>query len=101
MLPVVAFCVVSFVDIDGMRHSVELEAESLYEAGVLALRTFRQHGWEPGQHTQIEVEMRTAVKHFVTSKKIQEWLQRGGRSPKEILAKERLRALMGDANRTS
>jgi len=84
-----------------MRHSVEVEAESLYEAGVLALRTFRQHGCEPGLHTEIEVEIRTAVKHFVTSKKIQEWLQRGGNSPKEVLVKERLKVLMGEPSRTS
>jgi hypothetical protein len=27
-----AACIVSFVDLDGVRHSVEVEAEGLYEA---------------------------------------------------------------------
>jgi hypothetical protein len=30
-----------YVDLDGLRHSVELEAESLYEAAVKAIVIFR------------------------------------------------------------
>jgi hypothetical protein len=38
-------CVVSFVDSDGIRHSVEVAAESLYEAAALAVKEFRRHTW--------------------------------------------------------
>jgi hypothetical protein len=38
ILRLMAVCVVSFVDLDGIRHSVEVEAEGLYEASVLGLR---------------------------------------------------------------
>jgi hypothetical protein len=48
-LRVVAFCVVSYLDTEGLRHTVEVEADSLFEAAVLAIRTFRQHNCEPGQ----------------------------------------------------
>jgi len=51
-----ATCIVSFVDLDGIRHSVEVEAESLYEAGVLAIRVFRQHNCLPGLVSKLEVK---------------------------------------------
>jgi hypothetical protein len=38
-----ARCIVSYLATDGIRHSVEVEAESLYEAAVLAVRTFKRH----------------------------------------------------------
>ena len=43
-------CTVSFTGPDGIRHSVNVQAETLYEAVVLAIRAFREHEWrrEPG-----------------------------------------------------
>jgi len=41
--------VVSYLDSEGLRHTVEVEAESLYEAAVLAMRLFKQHDCEPGE----------------------------------------------------
>jgi hypothetical protein len=38
-------CVVSFVGPSGIRHSVEVEAETLFEAAVLAVTRFRQNIW--------------------------------------------------------
>jgi len=42
-----ARCVVPFVDSGGIRHAVEIEAESLFEAGALAISAFRRHECEP------------------------------------------------------
>ena len=89
-----ALCIVSFVDLDGVRHSVEVEAEGLYEASVLGLCAFRKHDLERGGLTQLEVEVRRSIKHTLTVKKVREWLQRGVRTPKEAVMKERLRALL-------
>ena len=89
-----AACIVSFVDLDGIRHSVEVEAEGLYEASVLGLCAFRKHELEPGGLTQLEVEVRSSVKHTLTVTKVREWLQRGVSSPKQAILKERLRALL-------
>ena len=89
-----ASCVVSYLDTEGLRHTVEVEAESLYEAAVLAIRTFRQHDCEPGQASSLEVEVRSSVVHTITPKKIRDWLNGGARSPKEAVMKERLRALL-------
>src|SRR5258708_2919587 len=41
-------CVVSFVDSTGIRHSIEVAAESLYEAAALAVKEFRRHPWTDG-----------------------------------------------------
>jgi hypothetical protein len=43
--------------LDGIRHSVEIEAEGLYEASVLGLCAFRKHELEPARLTQLEVEV--------------------------------------------
>lgn len=52
-----AACIVSFVDLDGVRHSVEVQAEGLYEASVLGLYAFQKHELEPAGLTQLEVEV--------------------------------------------
>ena len=87
-------CIVSFVDLDGIRHSVEIEAEGLYEASVLGLCAFRKHDLDPGGLTQLEVEVRSSVTHTLTVTKVKEWLERGVRTPKEAVLKDRLRTLM-------
>ena len=89
-----ASCVVSFLDTEGLRHTVEVEAESLYEAAVLAMRTFKQHDCEPGLITKLDVEIRSSITHTVTPKKVREWLNGGARTPKDAVMKERLRGLL-------
>ena len=82
-----AECNVSFVDLDGVRHSVEVEADGLYEASVLGLSAFRKHDLEPEGLTQLEVEVRSSVTHTLTVTKVRDWLLRGVRSPKEAILK--------------
>ncbi len=89
-----ASCVVSYLDTSGIRHTVELQASSLYEAAALALRTFRQHNCEPGIMGKLEVEIRSSVTHTVTVQRLQDWLSGGAKSPKEGVMKERLRELL-------
>jgi hypothetical protein len=89
-----ASCIVSYLDTDGLRHTVEVQAQSLYEAAVLAIRTFREHDCEPGAATKLEVEIRTSVIHTVTPKKLYEWLNGGAKTPKEAVIKEQLRRLI-------
>src|SRR6266851_3266798 len=94
ILRFMAACIVSFVDLDGIRHSVEVEAEGLYEASVLGLCAFRKHELQPGALTQLEVEVRSSIKHTLTVTKVREWLQRGVRTPKEAILKDKLRTLI-------
>ena len=44
--------------------------------------------------SDLEVEIRSPVKHIVTPKRIQEWLEGGAKGPREAVMKERLRALI-------
>lgn len=89
-----AYCIVSYLDVSGIRHTVELEASSLYEAAALALRTFREHNCEPGVMGKLEVEIRSSVTHTLTVGRLQDWLNGGAKSPKEAVMKERLRSLL-------
>ena len=89
-----AACIVSYLDTEGLRHTVEVEAESLYEAAVVAVRTFRQHACEPGEVSKLEVEVRSSVTHTITLRKIHNWLNGGAKSPREAVMKEKLRALL-------
>ena len=89
-----AACIVSYLDTEGLRHTVEVQAESLYEAAVLAMRTFKEHHCEPGLISKLEVEIRSSVIHTVTPKKVHEWLSGGAKTPKEAVMKERLRSLL-------
>ena len=89
-----ATCVVSYLDTSGIRHTVEVDADSLYEAAVLAYLAFKEHDCAPGEITQLDVEVRKSVTHSLTLRKVQEWLNGGARSPKEAVTKERLRALL-------
>jgi hypothetical protein len=38
-------CIVSFKDTRGIRHSTEVEAESLYEAAVMGIRRLNDDPW--------------------------------------------------------
>jgi hypothetical protein len=89
-----ARCFVSYLDVSGIRHEVEVEAASMYEAAALAVKVFREHDCEPGQLSQLEIEIRTSVTHTLTVKKLREWLKGGAKTPKEVVIKDRLRELI-------
>lgn len=62
-------CTVSFRDAREIRHGVDVEAKSLYEALVLAVRRFREDPWTEslGPGTVLDVEPREpATKHSVS-----------------------------------
>jgi hypothetical protein len=91
-----ATCIVSFLDLDGVRHSVEVQAEGLYEAAGLGIAAFKRHdlNLNPKGLAQLEVEVRSSITHTVTVQRVHQWLQQAVRSPKEAGLKERLRALL-------
>ncbi len=83
-----------YLDTSGIRHSVELQADGLYEAVVLGVAALREHECDPGEVVQIQVEVRKSVKHSLTLRRAREWLQGVSKSPKEAVLKERLRKLL-------
>ena len=89
-------CVVSFRDIDGMQHSVEVTAASLYEAAALGVKAFRASifaEWvKPGTATRLRVTVKSEeATHEVRVAQIEQWLQSSGKSPREQALKERIR----------
>ena len=96
-VPTARTCVVSFTDSEGIRHSVEVTASTLYEAAALAINEFRRCGFTsnaPGPATRLTVAVKTpATSHEVQWSKIEAWLQSAGK-PNEQAMKGRLRELL-------
>jgi hypothetical protein len=88
-------CTVSYTDHEGIRHSVNVQADTLYEAVALAVKAFREHDCAPGQASTMEVEARSpSVTDTVSMRKVQDWLNGGAKSPSEKIIKDRLKGLM-------
>lgn len=87
-------CRVTIRDTEGIEHSAEVTAESLYEAVALGLRAIRQCSWveDVGQNFTIRVLTRdTPVEHSVEFRAFHKWLEQTGRSPREVTARARVR----------
>ena len=77
-------------------HSVNGQAETLYEAVVLAVRAFREHDCAPGAASELDVEARSpTVMHTVSLTKVENWLQSSAKSPRDKIMKDRLKGLLG------
>jgi hypothetical protein len=90
-------CAVSFTGPSGIRHSVEVTAESIYEAAALGVSALRTSGWAdaiaPG--TELEIQVREpATSHRLTVGQIQRWCDGVAVSPDETLKKRRLKQLL-------
>lgn len=90
-------CRVTIHDLEGIEHSAEVSAESLYEAVALGLRAIRQCSWveDIGQNFTIRVLARdTPVEHTVEFRAFHKWLEQRSRSPREITAHARVREIL-------
>jgi hypothetical protein len=87
-------CIVSYIDMDGLRHTVEVEASSLYEAAAVSISALRKHEIYPAGLAELNVEIRSSITHTVTVRQLEDWLKQTPRNPKEMAMKERLRALL-------
>jgi hypothetical protein len=91
-------CRVTLRDTEGIEHTAEVTAESLYEAVALGLRAIRQCSWveDIGQNFSIRVLARdTPVEHTVEFRAFHKWLEQRGRSPREVTARARVREILG------
>lgn len=90
-------CIVSFLDLSGIRHAVEVQADSVYEAAAAALENFRAHDCSPGMTTQLEVQVRSAVTHTIAVTKLKAWAELGGGSPRDVILKKKIKTLVAPA----
>ena len=88
-------CLVSFTDPDGFRHSVEVQAHSLYEAVAIAARSFADAGCPPTQGTELDIQVRVrAITHFGEAESGSGLGQWSSQKPRDKLLKERLKDLL-------
>ena len=96
-------CTVVVHDLNETAHSVEVTAETLYEAVAQALAAVHGHEWagDIGRGlTTVTVKVRNPeVTHIVRVQDFENWLNRGCKSPKETVLKERLRRMLGREGR--
>jgi hypothetical protein len=92
-------CTVSLTDVRGSRHTVEVMADSLFEAAVSGLKILRENGWvpdTPGPATRLDIQVKEpAVSHHVTVLQIHRWLEGASISPNEMVRKQKLKAILG------
>lgn len=92
-------CKVSYCDLKGIEHAIEVTADSLYEAVAQGLRVFRESEWIDemgGGQTTISVVVRQPeVEHKVRVRDFERWLESQGRTPAEVSLKGRLREVLG------
>ena len=92
-------CTVAVKDIQDVEHSIEVTAETLYEAIATALAALQQDNWvgEIGQGfaTVTVLVQQPPVKHEVKMKDFVSWLGRQGRSPAEVILKQKLEKILG------
>lgn len=90
-------CRVSYKDLEGIRHSVEVLADSVYEASVLALSALSKHDWieNIGPGTRLDVQIIDPnVTHTLLVAQLQTWLNQPPTSPAEMTKKKMLRDLL-------
>ena len=90
-------CYVSYVDHRNIRHGVEVQAESLYEAAVMAVKLFREDPWleRIGSATVLDVEVREpGTKHAISLQQVERWLAGATTNPSEATKKARLKMML-------
>jgi len=95
-----ASCPVSFTDSERLEHSVEVDADSLYEAVALAVADFRQDPLlkdYPGSNTLFTVTvLRNPTEHRVRLKQVESWAEPTMREgPAGIVKRKKVRELLG------
>src|SRR4051812_11427345 len=92
-------CTVSFAGPSGIRHTVEVSAESLYEAAIVGFSLLKKDGWvdpiAPGTRLEIQVK-HPATTHSVSLSQLRRWVDGIAASPDETLRKRRLKTLLAD-----
>ncbi|HET9402652.1 MAG TPA: hypothetical protein VFO34_17025 [Candidatus Acidoferrales bacterium] len=92
-------CRVTLRDSDGIAHTAEVTAETLFEAVALGLAALRRHEWIEGiHHSSGLVKVSVAdvrVEHEVMLKDFLSWLESLGKFPREIVRRQKVRAILG------
>ena len=92
-------CRVTITDMDGVAHTVEVTAGTLYEAVALGLAAIRGDDWVVGiPQGMNSVRVRVTdipVEHHVKLQDFMKWIERNGGSPREKTDRLRIREIIG------
>jgi hypothetical protein len=92
-------CKVTIQDLEGVTHTVEVTASTLYEAVGLGMAAVRTEEWASGIAMGLNsVKVRVSnvsVEHEVRLMDFTQWLDRTGGSPREISDRKRIRSILG------
>jgi hypothetical protein len=91
-------CRVTITDVLGKEKSVEVSASSLFEAvarGLLAIRGPGSNAATPDGFKTVRVTVQTVSVYEVRLKNFAAWLNRQGRSPKEVIDRQKIRRILG------
>src|SRR5579884_998594 len=95
-------CKVSITDICNIEHTIDVTADTLYEAVASALAVLQQDSWvgeiAQGLNTVGVLVQQPPVRHEVKMKDFLAWLGRPGGSPTEVALRERVRRLLPKTN---
>ncbi len=62
-MPELRSCSISYGDADGIKHSIDVTAETLYDAAILGMKAMMVAGWRNVPNLEIEVLVRAAEIH--------------------------------------
>jgi len=92
-------CRVTIHDMDGVSHTVDVTAGTLYEAVAQGLAAIRRNEWVAGIAQGLNVVKVSVadvrVEHEVKLMDFTKWLDRTGGSPREISDRQRIRSILG------
>jgi hypothetical protein len=92
-------CRVTIEGTDGVSHTVEVTAGTLYEAVAQGLAALRGREWVDGLpqgHNIINVAVaEVPVVHQVKVIEFTKWLERTGGSPRDVVQRQRIRTILG------
>jgi hypothetical protein len=94
----VRVCTVSFMSPSGISHSVEIEAETLYEAAGVGLARLKKDGWVEGlgPGTRLEIQVREPASiHTLSVQQLHRWIESVTASPAGVLRRARVKQLLG------
>jgi hypothetical protein len=90
---------VTIQDLDGISHSVEVTAATLYEAVAQGLAAIGGHEWVSGIAQGMNVIKVTVanvpVQHEVRLQDFTKWLEKPGGSPREVSQRWEIRKILG------
>jgi hypothetical protein len=92
-------CRVTIQDMDGVSHTVEVTAATLYEAVAQGLAAIRGNDWVAGIAQGLNVVKVSVadvrVEHEVKLTDFTKWVDRTGGSPREMSDRQRIRSILG------